>query len=165
VSTHGEVAVDAGVAEHADDLPVLENVELKDEREADDHRVGLHGSGDDLIGRGFDVTDDDVVSVLAECGREISQAKIALMLEADQKDGARGVASYRGCLRVEDRELRDIRHRDSLQCARDSSHMRMAMVAVYSAPKARRKALPGQVRKVRAKGIAPQTPEDVLRLP
>ena len=111
----------AGFAEHADDALVLENVELEDEREADDDRVGLDGSGDDLIERSLDVTDDDGVTVLAEGGREVSQAKVALMLEADQKDGPGGVAHYGGCLRVKDRELRDINHHDSLQCAREDS--------------------------------------------
>src|SRR6185437_12661095 len=100
VSTHGEVAFDAGVAEHADDALVLENVELEDEREADDDRVGLDGSGDDLIERSLDVTDYDGVTVLAQGGREVSETEVALMLEADQKDGPGGVAHYGSCLGV-----------------------------------------------------------------
>src|SRR6185437_15219987 len=117
VSAHGEVAAHAGVAQHADDALVLQNVELEDEREADDQRIGLDGSADDLIQRSLDVTDDDGVTVLAQGGREIAEAEVALVLEADEEDAARGVSGHRGFAGVEDGELRDAGHGEFLERA------------------------------------------------
>jgi hypothetical protein len=84
---HGEMALHAGFTKHANNALILQDVELKDKGKSDDHGIKPPGGCDDLIGRSLDVADNDGVAMLAECGGEVSQAKITLMLKADEKDG------------------------------------------------------------------------------
>lgn len=92
MSAHGEVAADACLAQQTDEAAVLGDVELEDQREADDHRVEPDRSADDLFRLCFDVANDDRVAMLPESGRQIADAEIALVLKPDQQDGTGRVA-------------------------------------------------------------------------
>ena len=79
-------------AQTPDERGVAADVELEDQREADQQRPFAARDFDQLLVRALDVGDYDGVTVLLQRGREIAQAEIALIKKADQENGSRRVA-------------------------------------------------------------------------
>ncbi len=92
VPAHGEVAADPAGAQRAHQRSVTTDVELEDEGKPDQDRVQSLGGPDDLLGILLDIHDADVVAALPQHGRQIAEAKISLVLKADEHDRARRIA-------------------------------------------------------------------------
>src|SRR5947209_20370121 len=97
MSAHREVTFQAGGAKGADERPVVIDVELEYEREPyQERRSGLRRL-DDLLRVLLDVQHLYGVAVPAQHRGEIPEPQIPLVLEADEHDGARGVAPALVC--------------------------------------------------------------------
>src|SRR3974390_3155942 len=71
-------------------------MERKDEREADDHRVAFQRGSYDFRSRRFEVARHHAITSLPQGRCQIAQAEISLMLKADQHHGARRVTPFSG---------------------------------------------------------------------
>jgi hypothetical protein len=91
MATDGEVTVDPAISHDTDQTREARQVELEDERKADDQRVARARDAQDVFGVRLEVHDDDLVAVSPQHRREIAQAQIFLVQEADQKDRPRRV--------------------------------------------------------------------------
>src|SRR5207244_873603 len=92
------------------------DVELKDEREPDDDRLDLPGGPHEELFVGLEVAGHDRVPVLPQRRGEVAQAKVALMLKADQQHWLRGVAwPVQSRLVLQNRERRSPWHNDSFR--------------------------------------------------
>src|SRR3974390_3585439 len=96
MTAHREMAVDTGVAKLADQAAKLFDIELKDEREADDHRVAFQRGSYDFRSRRFEVARNHAITSLPQGRSQIAHAEISLMLKADQHHGARRVTPFSG---------------------------------------------------------------------
>src|SRR5262249_12077748 len=67
-------------------------VELKDQRQADQERPLMPCRSHDLLTLGVEVEDEHAIAEAAQCRRQVPQAEILLVLVADQHDRARHVA-------------------------------------------------------------------------
>ena len=88
VAAHGEMAVDARLAQHVDQRAVAADVELEDQREADQHRVGAPHRLEHHFRRLLDVDDLDREAGLTQRRSQVAEAEIALPLETYEHDGA-----------------------------------------------------------------------------
>ena len=86
VAADREVAVDAARPQVSGQLLEPVDVELEDQREADDDRVEALDRAEDLLVRLLDVDHLDVVADRFERGRQVAEAEIALALEPHQDD-------------------------------------------------------------------------------
>src|SRR5215469_8313260 len=87
-----EMARNAIVAQIADQCSELWQVELEDQREADDQRIARLRLREDIRRIALEVEDGHCIAVLAQRGRQIAEPKVLLINKADQNDRARGVA-------------------------------------------------------------------------
>ena len=92
MTSHGEMAVDTRSAQAPDQRGVAADVELKDQREPDQERPFAASYFGDLFGRSLDIGDQNGVPELLQRGRQIAQAKIALVKKANQENWSRRVA-------------------------------------------------------------------------
>jgi hypothetical protein len=81
-----EVARDAGLAQGLGDRREALDVELEDQREADDDRLQPNHRLDERVGLGLEVEHLDPVAELAQRRREVADAEVALAQKADQDD-------------------------------------------------------------------------------
>ena len=99
MATDGEVAGHAIVPKIAGELGKAADVELEDQREADDHGIVAPDHGEDLVEVDLEIHDLYEMAAAPERGSEITQAQILLLLETDEHDSVRGrVAARRLCL-------------------------------------------------------------------
>src|SRR4030095_11517973 len=83
VPAHREMAGDTVVAQVADERGKTIDVELKDEREANQDGVERLGGFEDLLALLLEIKHLDSITAFAQGGGEIAEAEIGLLLETD----------------------------------------------------------------------------------
>jgi hypothetical protein len=83
MAADGEMAVDSSVPQGTDQTREARQVELEDQRKADDQWVARASNAQDVLGVRLEIKHDDPVSVSPKHRREIAKAQIFLVQEAD----------------------------------------------------------------------------------
>lgn len=96
VTAHGHVRGEAALAQGIRDLSKLGQVELKNQREPDDQRVGFDDRVHDIVNPVFHINQHHLVAVAPQLCRQIPNAQIALADEADQCNRPVGLACALG---------------------------------------------------------------------
>ncbi len=97
-----EVTPHTVLAKVVGEIPEFANVELKDQREADEHGIALADRREDDRAILLEVEDRHRVPVLAKDRREVPEAEICLDLESNEDDVASGVSLLTGRRRLRD---------------------------------------------------------------
>src|SRR6185437_16083690 len=82
MSADGEMTVDAALPQHRDQTREARQVELEDQRKADDQRVAGASDSENVFRVGLEVEHDDFVPISPQHRREIAKAQIFLVQEA-----------------------------------------------------------------------------------
>jgi hypothetical protein len=88
MSAHRKVAIDSAFAQSVDQCTELRDIELKDQREADQNRIERLDTLNDQVRVDLKIDDFDFVTVFPKSRCEITDSEIALLLKSDENYGS-----------------------------------------------------------------------------